>query len=92
MLTNMGGDSGDGQRYFNEHNGIVFDIKPHKPNATAEVHVQWMLPEWFHSIQNTGPMKQGTPLTQQNLVQSVGGYHALRIMFLGSYPLKTTER
>ena len=33
---------------------VVWDHPPHAPNATADVHVQWMQPEWFHSIQNTG--------------------------------------
>ena len=43
---------------------VVWDHPPHAPNATADVHVQWMQPEWFHSIQNTGPVnvkvKRGT--------------------------------
>jgi hypothetical protein len=84
MCINMGGDSGDGQTYFNEHNQIVFNDKPHKPNQSADIHVQWMVPEWFHSIQNTGPLKAKIGSGYQ---LSSGGYHALRVMFLGSQPL-----
>lgn len=85
MLTNIGGDSGDGQRYYDEHDQILWETKPHAPNSTADIHIQWMLPEWFHSIENTGPpiidfpKKINTSAARNN---STSGYHALRFMFL----------
>ena len=54
MITNVKGDSGCGQKYFEENNNVLFETDPHTPDPNAVLHIQWMLPEWFHSIENTG--------------------------------------
>jgi hypothetical protein len=88
MLVNIGGDDGDGQRYFNEHDEIVFDHPPHPPNPNADIHVQWMQPEWFHSIQNTGPLHhQGAAAVTGAGAVAAGGYAALRAMLLDTGPV-----
>lgn len=54
MITNVGGDSGCGQNYYDELNEILFSTPPHTPDPYMPLHIQWMLPEWFHAIENTG--------------------------------------
>lgn len=76
MFVNPHGDNGEGQQYFNEANQSVFKHLPHEPNATAPLQVQFMKPEWFHSIQNLGNLNR-------KRVQSPG-YGAYRIMLSGT--------
>jgi hypothetical protein len=84
MVVGLYGDGGDGQRYYDEHDHILWEVPPHTPNASVDVHVQWMLPEWFHSIENTGPLPGTTGRlgTAAGGGFSGGGYAALRVMML----------
>ena len=54
MITDVKGDSGCGQKYYDEHNEVLFEQPSHDPDPDAMMHIQFMSPEWFHSIENTG--------------------------------------
>ena len=76
MFVNRDGDNGEGQRYFDEANNVVWEQPPHAPNASAPLQVQFMAPEWFHSIQNLGGLNGSEA--------SNSGYGAYRFMLRGT--------
>lgn len=76
MFVNKDGDNGEGQRYYDEANTVVWEQPPHAPNASAPLQVQFMAPEWFHSIQNLGGLNGS--------LASGSGYGAYRFMLRGT--------
>ena len=79
------GDNGQGMMYFNETNSTVFAVLPHPPNASVPLLVEFMQPEWLHSIQNIGGLP--TRATIQGGGQSYGSY---RFMFDGTASASVT--
>jgi len=77
MFVNPNGDNGEGQRYYDETNTVLWEQPPHEPNASAPLQVQFMAPEWFHSIQNLGSLNN-------SLSASTDGYGAYRFMLRGT--------
>ena len=55
----------------------MFDFPPHAPDLNADIHVEWMVSEWLHSFEDTGPLNQTQPRAP-----GPSGFSALRVMLL----------